>query len=405
MKRLLVVLALAVGAAPLEAFTTGTVNGCIKYKDVRKQGNADGDVHALHVNRSEIERVPFIGATVRLVNSFGQLLGRDELDNSGCYSFSWGDPSGSFPSTGYRLRVYLENDKDWYVTDQDGRTLMQSFRVTLHDNNETLDDRVMRHGDEIYVAQTAAEFWKRIVDKSAHLSDKMTAFRFSANVSDEGSPTGCREGISCAVNANHVSIIDGVGLTKPQTTVAHETGHSVMMHALGLDFFLQDVVCGTQHDFFEPTGCDRLAWSEGFADFISVVFGWSPNATEPDYFSGADMEALSECSDEDAPRLERCQAGALWDIYDDPSAGDGDDDAIDGSNTNVNIASIVNVLKAYPDGCWWWFDDRCSNEGGAHGPNHWDFLKNFSDVLPDLESEARAIYDGAGISGGGEEPF
>jgi hypothetical protein len=93
---------------------------------------------------------------------------------------------------------------------------------------------------------------------------------------------------------------------------------------------------------------------------------------------------------------------ALWDVYDDPS---GDDDRIDGNNTPVNIASIVNVLNHYPDGCWPFADDRCSNEGGPNGPNHWDFLKNFSDVFPELESEARDIYDAAMISGGGDEPF
>ena len=48
---------------------------------------------------------------------------------------------------------------------------------------------------------------------------------------------------------------------------------------------------------------------------------------------------------------------------------------------------------------------RCGNEGGPNGPNHWDFLKNFSDVFPELESEARDIYDAAMISGGGDEPF
>ena len=49
--------------------------------------------------------------------------------------------------------------------------------------------------------------------------------------------------------------------------------------------------------------------------------------------------------------------------------------------------------------------DRCSNEGGNHGPNHWDWMENFDDDFPTLTADLRDIYNACDINEGGEEPF
>ncbi|MCC7112269.1 MAG: hypothetical protein IT382_23445 [Deltaproteobacteria bacterium] len=61
-------------------------------------------------------------------------------------------------------------------------------------------------------------------------------------------------------------------------------------------------------------------------------------------------------------------------------------------------------MDAYPNGCLG-TANRCSNEGGEHGTNHWDFLKNWNDVFSTLTDEVRDIYEQTGIDEGGAQPF
>lgn len=257
---------------------------------------------------------------------------------------------------------------------------------------------------------TAQEFYERVVDGSANLRNRMTDVRITISADEEA---GC----NCMKDANHIGIASGKP-TSSAWTIAHELGHSATAHSLNVADIGYPWVFDGDHGFFSVECCEKVAFHEASAQFFAATWAWTKNAPDPWHLKNSSWRI------EDAPagctwpppipapengectgapwRCEGCIAAMMWDIFDDPS---GDDDNIDDSAPSMALFNIVDGMNAYPDGCWVFFDDRCSNEGGDHGNNHWDFMWNFNDRSGDAVAvELEQICDDLGLTGG-EEPF
>lgn len=400
-------LALAVPARAL----SGTVSGCMFYRDVRQQGSSLSGSRHLPTGVVGVDR-PLMSARVVLLGGGGGAVGTGVTNSSGCYSFSWNDPLLLWwPTSGYKIRVELRDPSDFYVSNELDALFTASSSVVLDNSIEALGNRSFGSVDAAQVFGTASEYWQRIVDNSAHLSNRMTNVHIRATVPEGW--LGCAE--SCSWGATDVYIADGAGQTEPVSSVAHEIGHATHFSALEVDHSSMDLACLEPHFFTSTETCEAWSFNEGVADFWAAVFSWSNNATEAniDAENGGFTEGSIEtpepvCIASATPeRIQGCVAAMLWDVYDDPT---GDDDGINDSQTAVGVNTISNIFQEYNDNCISGFDNRCSNEGGLHGVNHWDFLFNLNDEIPSFLDEARGIYAGIDFDencpgGCGEEPF
>jgi hypothetical protein len=367
---------------------SGVLQGCIVYDDRRITCNTT-DVHSLHTSCGVNNR-PLAEVRVELEGVFGAVIGSGSTGSDGCFSFAFDDFWSGFPMANRPLRVIYKNVDDFYITNASGTQMSTTFPVTINASpspfNVGTKDVETVSAAQVYA--TAEEIWDRIVDPIATLSARMTAVRIS--IGDVASVTSGR---------NHPRISDGseIGAVNP---VAHEIGHAITMHALNEDVYYP-AECDVPAGYFGEQECERKAWHEGFANFFSAVFSWHNNATNA-LRATSPLETVNEsdCVGLDY-RVNACHTATLWDIYDDPI---GDDDPIDDAN-NVTLTTMVAVLDHYPGGC---FSpaEHCSNEGGLHGNNHWDFLFNFGDLLGSSQTdEIRDIYDQHGLDEGGAGIF
>lgn len=369
---------------------SGTVAGCIDYDDNRTQCNsgANGSRH----NNCTLDDLPFPGARVTLEGVFGAVIGSGTTGSDGCFSFAINDIWSGFPMNNRPLRVYLENPSDFRVTSPSGATYAVTFLVSIPDSSHNVGTKNVGGSEQVGAYMTAQDVWTRIVENITTLSSRMTGVRITTDHTDG----------SMMIDKNHVQIADGAG-NQAVTTVAHELGHAITAHALDETYIIYDIFnCEISHTYFQAEDCDKVAWTEGIGDFWAAVFAWTNDATAAQ-FGGNILETVSDANDDCVGqdfRAEACQAAALWDLYDDPA---GDDDPVDGS-PDATATGIVTVLNAYPGGCAGGAD-RCSNEGGEHGTNHWDFLANWDATYPSTTDELRVIYGQTGIDEGGEEPY
>ena len=244
----------------------------------------------------------------------------------------------------------------------------------------------------------AQDFWDRLVDTSSTLGGRMTDIRIVNN-----NPDG-----TYMESANEVRIADGLEETRNITALSHELGHAATAHSLNLSDLDYPFTCDDTHTYTQNLVCERMAWVEGIANFYASARAWNGDAgNNAIWFLGSqplELVTVNTCSGADDWRVEACQTAALWDLYDDPL---NDDDPIDDSDLAIGHAGISNVLNAYSDGCWP-IDDRCSNENGEHGLNHFDFLFNFDALFGGsgtMSADLRSIYSALDLNDGGEEPW
>lgn len=396
------VVLVAVMAAEEAHAISGIVRGCWIYEDERDEGN--NSAGSLHLTTGTGVSRAIRRARVALLGGGGGEIGSGVTGADGCYAFNWNDPLALwFPTSGYKIRVELKDPSDFYITDTGGAQFVSQASVTLADS----DHNVGTHGyptrsggvpnDEIQVFATAADYWTRIVDAAAVLSQRMTNIHIVATA--PAGHNGCAG--SCNWGANDVQIMDGDGENNPVFVVSHEIGHSTTLHAWGLSFPHWPVTCIAGHTYTSVETCEAFVFNEGSADFWAAAFSWSPDTAAPAFVMGPIETPAGVCTAGPTPwRIEGCIAAALWDVYDDPTA---DDDALDDS-TNITLSGIVNIYDQFADNCLG-LADRCSNEGGNHGPNHWDWMENFDDDFPTLTADLRDIYNACDINEGGEEPF
>jgi hypothetical protein len=388
----------ALGSSPTLALS-GNAQGCVFLNDTREEtSSAAGSQHTNHAGG---DPDPLTQARVKILGGGGGSVGESETDSNGCFNIAWSDwLAFGFPTSGYKLRVEYANNGDFYVASSGGAQWVTDFNITIHNNNEFIGSFNVGSPEAALVFMTTIQVWDRIVETSANLRARMTNVRVDAGVA---SGAECPTGFSCTIDKNHVAILNGHGEDRPMTSVAHELGHSIVLHSWNISSFAVPAGCSFTHSFTGVHACESIPWNEGFANFWAVVFGWTKNATAPTFgtVGGAVIESPhSVCASSGTPwRIEACHTAALWDFFDDPS---GDDDAIDDSATNVAAFTFVDTLNHYCSGT----SNRCDQETGSHGRNHWDFLFNFSSrYAGDLVPEARDIYEAANIDSGGEEPF
>ncbi len=380
---------------------SGTVTGCILFDDERNQTSSL--TGSRHVDRSGGALDPITGARVQVLGGGGGSVGESTTGSNGCFTINWNDILALwFPTTGYRLRVELRDPNDFRVTNENGTLFAYATNIVLNDSNENLGSFSLADDEQALVFQTAADYWDRLVDPIAVLSSRMTNVRISATVPfghDWGFGTICDT--ACMLDANHVSIPDTFGLDLPVTHVAHELGHATVTRGLDEGDFNVDPGCThPAHTFTSLETCDSHPWNEGFANFFSVAFAFTNNATAAHFGGPGNSVETPEavCATSATPRrIEACVTSALWDIFDDPT---GDDDVMDGS-PDSNATGMVSALDNY---CWG-TGNRCQAESGPHGRNAWDFLANFSATFPTLQDEVEDIYAACRIDIGGEEPF
>lgn len=369
---------------------SGTIAGCVDFDDNRTQCNSG--VSGSRHNNCGLDDLPFPEAHVQLEGVFGAVIGSGTTNDAGCFSFTFNDVWSGFPMANRALRVFLKNPSDFFVTNPSGTQYAFGFLVTLLDSNENVGTKHVGGGEQVGAYMTAHDVWERIVDPTTLLSSRMTGVRITTDHQDG----------SMMIDKNHVQISDGAG-NNAVTTVAHELGHAVTAHSLDETYIIYDIFnCEITHTYFNAEDCDKVAWSEGIADFMAAVFAWTNNAPAAQFGANI-LETISDAADDCIGadfRTEACQAAALWDIFDDPT---NDDDPLD-DTTGATLANIVTVLDNYPGGCSGGAN-RCSNEGGEHGTNHWDFLANWNATFPGTTDEVRDIYAQTGIDEGGEEPF
>lgn len=386
----------------------GILMGCLTYFNTREEGCSALTESGCLVASSQQEQ-PLNGAYVELLKPglFGlEKIGSSTTStNNGCYTIPW-RTEGEYGFLGF-IRVEARSPERFRVTDSGGAQLAFMFARDNMQNFVNDGTRSVEFWDHWQVYATAFEFWDRIVINSPILSQRMTNVRIAANINlAQSAPCcdgfGCMS--SCTVDKDYVRIFQGNGRERPITSVAHELGHAALLHALGQSNAAYDAQCPATHQFDVAHACEAVAWHEGMANFFATRFSFSENATAARFgplngdFGGSVETPINECGTDPQPfRIEGCITAAVWDLVDDPA---NDDDPRDNNTLGVGLRSIAGALSNY---CWWWAD-RCGNEGGLHGTNHWDFLFNFSQERSDVAAEARQIYDALGLNIGGEEP-
>lgn len=382
----------ALASSPVLA-ASGTVSGCVVYNDTRQECSAA--VGSRRPCSGANGNKPLREAYVRLSNAGGTgTPGSGTTSSStGCFSFAWSDAfCWGFPCS-YELVVELRNPSDFRVRNPSGVQYSNSVTVSVASSNANLGTFSVGNTDHAQVYATANEYWDTIVDGNATLSARMTDIKIHANTSDAGSYTFDHE---------NIYLVAGRGSSRPLTTVAHEIGHTTAFKALGR-YSIAYTDCNPAHAYLTQSACDKVAWSEGIANFFATVWGFTNNAPDSGVTFGTQGGVgvtPAICNTAAQPwRVEACQTAALWDLLDDPSA---DDDVFDDAN-NIAFGDIIASLDSYISNCT---GDRCDSENGPDAQNHHDFHRAFKCVATGAQVlDLFDVYSSQSLIPGGEEAF
>lgn len=374
----------------------GTATMTIRMNDTRAQCDLceDGEDNAGCDHDTCGQTIDFAHAFVELRNATNA-VGDGSTSATGVVSITWNEAWCFTSPCALTVRVYLKNWSDFEVKDGLGAQYTFSTNVSVPSGISNIGTFSVGGTEKVQVYQTADEFWTRLIESNTFLASNMGDRLITFPGLTTYAP--CTYG-----TLTSVSVATGDGTARPYA-VAHEIGHCATDVAYGVGWIGlgQGGTCGFEHRFTRSVVCEELAFHEGVADWFGVMWAYNNNAIDAEW-EGVDVERMngSECIGTNC-RTERCIAAALWDVHDDPNV---DDDPIDGT-PNVTYAQMIDTFVQYQDNCTG-DANRCSNEGGDHGRNHWDWLENFDDNNHALADEVLVIYDMVGIDGTAcEEPF
>ncbi len=414
---LLIVLA---GAGDAAASTGGVVSGCVRMTETRGQlTDAAGSLHRADTVRPD-GTIPVPEAIVRF--TFESAGGPEQrvspvfvrTDANGCYSATWTDGTRNTFPVRARMTILWSHAE---MNGQQDRLPPPTFSIhgitgqmlgnsrTVELSADTTVNLTVTSGDAAAAYVTAWEFFDRVVDggngaRSERLVEAMRGIRIVTGLPNVSGGWGL------APTGREILVAARTPVLTPWT-VAHELGHLATWNALGLSVapLLPTDYVGFTWDF-TTRETERAAFLEGMASFLAMAWMWERTAAAPLLYRGGtrfDFEAATGTGEGQAITpitcatvrfgWERpfCNAAALWDIFDAPSADD--DPMID--RTQVDV---VRTLDRFPDRCPPPAANGCGNEVGASGLNHNDFLRHFHP--PAARGALMSIYEANGLAGG-----
>ena len=186
--------------------------------------------------------------------------------------------------------------------------------------------------------------------------------------------------------------------------VAHEVGHIVMSRALKINDGPMARV--TANSAWTDIDNEKLATSEGFANFFAAAVYWEQGAVDPFYQNSSkpiegdttegNGSTLKSCISRgnEPHRIEGNVARFFWDLYDTTSDANGN--LVD--DTSMSLVELVDAWEDFKPGEL----DRQAEEGGtddaglkSDGRNAWDYMCRLREGYSELRLNCLGEQKGA----------
>jgi hypothetical protein len=201
-------------------------------------------------------------------------------------------------------------------------------------------------------------------------------------ISINESPSGLTVGGGVAPTDSFVALVPGTATANP-FSIAHELGHILAWRSFNVATALIGLAEYNCDNMLIPAWseisneCEKGAWHDGIAHMHAAMWMWvrtTPNPRIPRGFNssvGTSIETPGTECGTTVPGHRRviCNARAMWDLVDRPTA---DDDSIN----NRDLGSVVHVYRSYASNCAPGFDNGCVGEPGVNDMNWKDYRRN-----------------------------